>query len=184
MVSPISPFRATATLPLQTPSPEGPEPRGRSFAGTVAPAHRSQDLAALPHLMRAVLISLKTGLPKCAQHAREVTAALRTTAKLTRPKPTPEQARAAVNEARKVFEKNLTSRLSDKGLTQGEASSAARQIAEHFGAMNTVEKLIRSLPAVVGWGTITAPVVDPAIDFALDRVLDLFRSPQPEPAKR
>jgi len=38
MVSPIQPFRPTATLPLQAPPPEGSAPRGRSFAGTVAPA--------------------------------------------------------------------------------------------------------------------------------------------------
>jgi hypothetical protein len=186
MVSPIS-IRTAPTLPAEALRPVTAEPGGRSFAGTVPPADPSQDrawLRLLAPLLRAVGHSLKHDLPKFAQHGREVAAALQATAKATRPKPTPQQAQQATAEARKVFEAHLTANLRRKGLTDPVARSAAEQIANHFGKMSSVEKFIRSIPALVGWGTITAPVVDPAIDFTFDRMLDAVRALQPEPPKR
>lgn len=196
MVSPIQPFRPTATLPLQAPPPEGSAPRGRSFAGTVAPADRSQDLAFGHLLLRAVGHSLRRGgLPKFAQHGREVAAAFQTTARLTKPKLTPDQARAAAEEARKLFTEELNRLLIRKGLTEAQAATAASQIAEHFGRMNTFLKFIKGIPNWVGWGTITAPAVDPTLDFifnqtaplvgpVVDRVVDAIWPPDPQPAKR
>lgn len=146
-------------------------------------------------LLRAVGRSLTGGLPKFAQHAPEAAAAFRTAARLTKPKPTPDQVRAAAGEARKLFTEELNRLLIRKGLTETQAATAASQIAEHFGRMSTFVRLIRRIPEWVGWGTITAPAADPTRDFifdhtaplvgpVVDRVVDAIWPPDPKPAKR